>query len=199
VVVGGGPVGTRKARALIECGAAVIVVAPEVTDDLRELAARHTVTLLMTAFTPEHLDGAFLAIAATDDDTVNAAVARAARERGVLVNAAGDAGEETGYGDFTTMAVVRRGDLLIGITTGGAGPAVAARLQREMEERFGAEWGPYTALLGEMRREAKEKIADTQERTKALRRLAVADGVRARIAAGDADGAWEEARACLLR
>jgi precorrin-2 dehydrogenase/sirohydrochlorin ferrochelatase len=199
VVVGGGPVGARKAAALAECGAGVTVIAPEVSDSLRELAGHGTVTLLMTPFSPEHLDGAFLAIAATDDPAVNAAVLRAARERGVLVNAAADASDEMGHGDFTTMATLRRGDLLVGITTGGAGPAVAARLRRELEARFGPEWAPYITLLGEMRQEAKARIGDARRRAEALRRLAEADEIRARIAAGDADGAREEAQACLSR
>jgi precorrin-2 dehydrogenase/sirohydrochlorin ferrochelatase len=200
VIVGGGAVGARKARALADLGAAVTVVAPEITEDLRELAEREIVTLVMAMFVPEHLDGAFLAFAATGEAAVNAAVVRSARDRGILVNTAGAGGDETmGAGDFTTMAAVRRGDLVIGITTGGAGPALSARLRREMEAWFGPEWAPYVSLLGEVRRAAKGRIADARQRAEALRRLAEADGVRAKIAAGDADGAREEALACLSR
>jgi precorrin-2 dehydrogenase/sirohydrochlorin ferrochelatase len=199
VIVGGGAVGTRKAHALAACGAAVIVIAHEITDALGELAAGDTVTLMMTAFAPEHLDGAFLAIAATDDASVNAAVVRAARARGVLVNAAGAGGDEAGTGDFLTMATVRRGDLVVGITTGGAGPALATRLRQELEAQFGPEWAAYVALLGEIRQDAKARITDARARAEALRRLAATDGVRRKIAVGDTDGAREEALACLSR
>jgi hypothetical protein len=68
-----------------------------------------------------------------------------------------------------------------------------------MEARFGPEWGPYVGLLGEMRRAAKGRIPNARKRAEALRRLAEADGVRAKIAAGNADGAREEALACLSR
>lgn len=188
VVVGGGAVGERRARALIEAGAEVVVVAPEL---LHESGAAH----VAAPFHPDHLDGAFLVIAATDRPEVNAAVAAAARARGLPVSLAAPGGDEDS-GDFVTMAAVRRGDLLIAVTTGGAGPALAARLRRDLEAQFGPEWEPYIDLLREMRDMAKRQFAGEQ-RTTALRRLAASDAVRARLAAGDAEGARREALACL--
>ena len=124
------------------------------------------------------------------------AVAAAGRARGLLVNLAAPGGGDEA-GDFVTMATVRRGDLLLALTTGGAGPAVTARLRRELEEKFGGEWGAYVALLREMREAVKKRYASPEDRAEALRRLAAADGVRAKIAAGDPDGARREALACL--
>ena len=230
VVVGGGPVGERKARALAEAGANVIVVAPTLTSArlAEDVEAGH-VCHTAAAFAPEHLDGVFLAIAATDRPDVNAAVAQAARARGVLVNLAapveappapnsGGAGSgkpvalpvsgtpriggggglvADDFGDFVTMAAVRRGDLLVAITTGGAGPALAARLKRELEERFGPEWADFVTLLGSLRAEAKQTLPDETARTAALRRLAASDAVRERIACGDAPGARQLARELL--
>lgn len=195
VVVGGGAVAERKTRALLDCGAHVEVVAPALTaEGLTELVAAGRVRHVAAAFAPPHLDGeTLLAIAATDQPGVNAVIAQAARARGVLVNLAAPAatGEERGedVGDFGTMATIRRGDLLVALTTGGAGPALAARLRRELDQRFGPEWAAYVALLGEMRRHAKQTLADEPARTAALRRLAAADDVRERLARGDADGA----------
>jgi precorrin-2 dehydrogenase/sirohydrochlorin ferrochelatase len=197
VVVGGGAVGARKASALLDAGAAVTVVAPERGDAvLWELAAAGRVRHLEEMFAPHHLDDALLAVAATDSPAVNAAVADAARARGVLLNLAAPT-EDGSEGDFATMATVRRGDLLVAVTTGGAGPALSARLRRELDERFGAEWGPYVNLLGEMRARARTQYATERERTEALRRLADRATVRERLAAGDEAGARLEALACL--
>ncbi len=203
LVVGGGNVGTRRASSLVEAEAVVTVVAPEATGQIREWAAEGMLTFLAELFAPEHLDGAFLAIAATENPAVNAAVRDAAREKGVLLNLAAPATEaeeeESDLGDFATMATVRRGDLLLSVTTGGAGPALSARLRRELEARFGPEWGEYVALLGKMRQAAKAHIPDAKERTAALKRLAEDEGLFARVMGGDYGAAWEEGLECLLR
>src|SRR5205085_991699 len=128
VIVGGGAVGARKASALCDAGATVVVISPEVTEKVINAAENGLLTHIPQPFAPEHLNEAFLAVAATDSPAVNAAVRAAARERGILLNLAADASDKTGDatedpGDFATMATVRRGDLLLALTTGGAGPA----------------------------------------------------------------------------
>ena len=194
VVVGGGAVGGRKAAGLWEAGASVVVVAPELREaKLRELVAAGSVKYVEVPFMPTHLDHAFLAIAATDNARVNTAVAAAARARGVLLNHAADAEG----GDFATMATVRRGDLVVALTTGGAGPALTARLRRELDGQFGPEWAAYTALLGEMRTLAQQTLPDPQARTVALRRLAEREAVRELLARGETDAARQEALDCL--
>jgi precorrin-2 dehydrogenase/sirohydrochlorin ferrochelatase len=99
--------------------------------------------------------------------------------------------------DFMTMATIRRGDLLVAVTTGGAGPSLSARLRDELDARFGPEWEPYVSLLREMRERAKGTIPDSKRRAEALRRLAANDGIRQALAAGDPDSARQEALACL--
>ena len=194
VVVGGGAVGTRKMQALIAAGAEVWIIAPNVTSEVREAAG--TVTHVAASFSPEHLDKAFLVIAAANNAAVNASVAAAARERGVLLNIAGDAENETG--DFVTMATLRRGDLLIGVTTGGAGPAVTARVRRSLERLFTEDWAEYLAFMAEMREMAKTEIADAGERAARLRRLAEHPTLQTEIAAGNISAAREIALSCLL-
>lgn len=196
VVVGGGAVGARKARALSDAGADVLVIAPEAGDAVAAMAADGRVAYRSEPFSPDYLEGAFLVIAATDRPDVNQAVADAARAHGVLLNRAAD-GEGTDTGDFATMAAVRRGDLLLSVTTGGAGPALATRLRQWLEEQIGPEWEPYVDLLGAVRAVAKREIADPEARARALRRLAADESVREMIAAGNTAGAWEEAIACL--
>ena len=120
----------------------------------------------------------------------------AGQEQGSLVNIAGDALEESG--DFSTMAVIRRGDLTIALTTGGAGPALTARLRREMELYFGPEWIDYVELLRKMRERAKNEIPEPELRANALRKLVAMDSLREKIKAGEQDTAEEEALKCLL-
>lgn len=196
VVVGGGAVGTRKALALLEAGALVTVIAPEASETLRNAAAQGALKYQATEFSPELLSGAFLVIATTDSAEVNAAVATEARERGVLLNVAGSA-DGAGDGDFVTMAIVRRGDLLVALTTGGAGPAITARLRETLETLFGPEWSTYLELMAEMRETAKRTIPDPKKRAERLRELAARDDIRQNIAAGELDEARKEGLACL--
>ncbi|MGH7683347.1 MAG: hydroxymethylbilane synthase, partial [Vulcanimicrobiaceae bacterium] len=126
VVVGGGTVAERKVAALVEAGAAVRVVSPELTPALEHLRGRGEITWEARRFEPALLDGAALAFAATDDDAVNAAVVGAARQRSILVNDASNAER----GDFATPAVYRKGSLTVSVDTGGTAPAVS-KLVRE--------------------------------------------------------------------
>ncbi|GAB4454962.1 MAG: hypothetical protein OHK0029_10300 [Armatimonadaceae bacterium] len=201
VVVGGGSVGARKAGALWEAGAVVVVVAPEVTSSLRSRVEAKQIEWIAEPFAPTHLDGAFLVVAATDIPAVNAAVRDAAHEKGILLNLAAGTDEEgsADHGDYISMATVRRGELLLAVGTGGAGPALSARLRRKLEAAFGPEWADYVALLGKMREAAKAHIPDPTARTAALRRLAEDDGLFEQVMNGDSGAAWEEALECLLR
>ena len=191
VVVGGGVVGARKAAGLAEAGASVVMVAPMFSAEAQAVP----VLRIVEPFAPGHLDGAMLAIAATDNPAVNAAVFAAARARNVLVSLAapGD-GAETG--NFVGMAAVRRGDLTLAVA--GGTPSLTIRLRNELSERYGAEWEPLATLFGEIRRAAKARITDAGDRTRALRGLAAqTDRLLTLLAAGDAETAHQEAWACL--
>lgn len=141
VVAGGGAVARRKVEGLLAAGAKVLVVAPEAG----EMPAG--VTVERRAARLADLDDAALIMCATDDPAVNAALAREARRRGVPVNVADD----PDAGDFTVPAVVRRGPLQIGVSTGGSSPALARRLRDELAERVGEEYGEVAELLAGLR------------------------------------------------
>jgi precorrin-2 dehydrogenase/sirohydrochlorin ferrochelatase len=196
VVIGGGIVGVRKSVALLGAGAEVTVVAPEASPALLVLANDGHVTHIAEPFAPAHLEEAFLVIAATDRSEVNLAVADAARARGVLLNLAADT-DDAEDGDFAAMASVRRGDLVLGVTTGGAGPALTARIKQELETHYGLHWERYVALLNAMRSVAKRDIPDPEQRAKALRRLAASDTVRTCFTDGSGDP-YKEAMQCLF-
>ena len=198
VVVGGGPVGARRATGLADAGAAVIIVSPTVCPDVELVVGYGAAQHIAAEFAPAHLSGAFLVIAATDSPVVNAFIARTAADLCVLCNLAAP-GDDNGSGDFATLAAMRRGDLMFAVTTGGAGPALSAKLRRDLSDRYGAEWGAVVALMGKVRDAAKEALPDTESRTAAMRTLANnAERLAFLIEAGDTETAWKEAFACLI-
>ncbi len=131
VVVGGGSVGTRKALALVEAGAQVLVVSPEVTPELEAAERARELTVVRESYSAEHLGRSMLVVAATDSREVNARVAVDAHASGKLVNIT-DYPDE---GNFHTMAVHRSGDVTIAVSSGGV-PGAAARIRDAIAERF---------------------------------------------------------------
>ena len=132
LVVGGGAVGTRRAATLLAAGARVRVVAPELSDELRRLAASAPrLALEQRDFAVGDVADANLVIAATDDRAANAAVARAARALHRLVNVADAPGE----GDWVSAATHRAGAVTVGVTAGGV-PGAARRMRDALSARF---------------------------------------------------------------
>ncbi len=168
VVVGAGTIASQKLEGLLDCGAELSVVAPHATEAIQELARSGRVSWIQAEFGPAHLDGAFLAIAATGDPAVNEQVFQAARQRGVLCNAVDDP-ERC---DFFYPAVVRRGDLQIAISTAGKSPALAQRIRKELEEQFDASYGRWLDWLGSVRQLLFRREMDPGVRKQALHRIA---------------------------
>ena len=147
LVVGGGSVGERKIQDLLEAGARVTVVSPALTPILAARAARGEIRHLAGDFQEEQVAGMALVIGATDDQEVNARVSAAAQSRGIWVNIV----DQPDLCTFIVPAQVRRGELTLAISTGGASPALARKIREELELRFGPEYGPYLAMLQAVR------------------------------------------------
>lgn len=148
VVVGGGAVATRKVAALLDAGARVVVVAPEVSSEIEQVAQQsERLRLSREAYSPAHLDGAALAIAATSDRSVNASVARDAKARGMFVNVV-DAPEA---GNCVTPAVYRSGDILVAVSTGRV-PGAAARIRDRIAMVLDRRYADAVRTLTSMRR-----------------------------------------------
>jgi siroheme synthase-like protein len=190
LVVGGGAVAEGKSTQLVEAGARVTVVSPELTEGLRAAADRGEIFHLGGPFAEGDLNGAFLVISATDDRKVNEKVAKAARERGLLCNVV----DQPDLCDFITPALVTRGELQISVSTGGGSPTLTQRVKREVAALIGEEYGVLLELAAEMRAEAKERIADFERRKEALRAFVESDALDL-IRAGRRD----EARALASR
>lgn len=186
IVVGGGPVAERKARSLLEAGARVRVIAPEVTEDLEELARQGQVQLARRPWRPGDLGAAFLAVAATGDPATNRRVAMEAEDLGVLVNVV-DAPE---LGSFTSPAVLRRGDLMLAVATSGRAPGLAGAVRRRLERAFGPEWG----LLVEILAAVREQLPPAQNIS--LWDKLLGDDVLEAVRRGDREFVRERIQAC---
>jgi len=168
LVVGGGTIGEGKIAGLLEAGAQTIVVAPKVTERVKEWASAARITWLEHHFSPADLEGAFVVVAATSCPEVNDLVFREAGHRGILCNAV----DEPERCDFYYPAVLRRGQLQIAISTGGSSPALAQRLRKELDQQFSADYVPWLDELGETRRRLINTQGDASHRRQCLHRLA---------------------------
>lgn len=152
VIVGGGSVAERKAKALLEAGARVRIIAASPSAAVLGLAGERCIvdarSFLASDIAPNGTPGrTTLVVAATDRAEVNARVVDAARALGMLVNVADD----PGTGSFVTLATHRAGDLVVAVTAGGV-PGVAARVRDAIGSRFDARYAAAVSALARLRR-----------------------------------------------
>ena len=160
LVVGGGPVALRKAEWLIRAGARVRVAAPELCPALAERAARAELEHLAQPFTPAHLSGVAVAVAASDDREVNAAVSEAAQALGIPVNVV-DAPE---LSSFIFPAIIDRAPLIVAVSSAGAAPVLARRVRAQIEALLPARLGALARFLGERRAAVRRALAPAARR-----------------------------------
>lgn len=167
VVIGGGQVAARKVEGLLAAGAQVMVISPILIHELQTLADAGIVSFLPRAYQEGDLQGAYLAIAATDNVSVNHAVWAEAMKRGCLVNVVDDPEHST----FILPAVVQRGEMSVAISTGGGSPALARRLRERLGEMIGPEYGILTELMAELRPELIASFSPGKDRLQAALRV----------------------------
>ena len=151
VVIGGGAVAEQKVEGLLQVGAHVNVVSPDLTSKLASLVSQGRVRHIARPYQAGDLEGYVLAFVATDDYGVNAAVAEEGRERDVWVNAADD----PSHCDFILPSVLRRGELMVAVATGGSSPALSRVIREELEGYFTEDYAALAEIVGKVRRELK--------------------------------------------
>ena len=180
VVVGGGRVAARKVQSLLAAGARVRLVAPSLAPETIPLTQGGRVDYIARGFEPSDLEGACLAVSATDLEAVNRQVRDEADRRGLFVNVV----DVPSLCTMVVPAVLRRGDLTLAVSTGGASPAMARRLREGLEEQFGPEWGPYLKIMRALRAKLTALGRPAQENRPLF--FALADSpLLARVAARD--------------
>jgi precorrin-2 dehydrogenase/sirohydrochlorin ferrochelatase len=189
LVVGGGEVAERKVAALLDTGASIVVVSPEVTPRLASLANANLIDLHKRPYSKGDCNGAALVLSAIDDPQVSRAVFEEASNSEILVNTA----DQPALCDFIMPAVVRRGDLTIAISTGGTSPALAARLRGKFSRMLGPEYARLVTLLAEARPEIRRRIRAERDR-KALHYRILDSDIISCLKKNDTDAAQQRLR-----
>ncbi|RCX17571.1 precorrin-2 dehydrogenase [Anaerobacterium chartisolvens] len=167
VVVGGGNVAARKIEALMAFGPAITVVSPNAVNEIVQLADMRQIDLLLREYREDDLSEAFVAIAASDDEAVNESVYNSCVKRGIMVNTVDDPEKCT----FIFPAIVRRGDLVVGVSTSGRYPSMSKKVRQHVGASIPPYWGEAVDLLEPFRVRAKEEIKNEEKRKRALREI----------------------------
>lgn len=186
VIVGGGEAAERRVRQLRRYGADVTVISPDPGSALLAAEAEGELTIERRAYQRGNLAEAFLAVCVAEDPEVRRAVHGEAESSGRLLNVA----DEPGMCSFIVPAVVNRGPLQIAVSTGGLAPGLTKQLRREIAEKYGAVWGEYARLLGEVRAIVFEQVDDEEKRVAVLTTVAESD-LFERLEAGESPTAAE--------
>jgi precorrin-2 dehydrogenase / sirohydrochlorin ferrochelatase len=167
IVVGGGAVAERKVRNLLKAGAWVKVISPELTVSLSRLRDEKKIFHLSRSYRRKDLKGAVLAIAATNDRTINERVFREATADRIPVNVVDD----PAHSSFIVPSIVRKKDLLVAISTSGRSPALARLLRQKLEKEIGPEYPQFLNLLGRVRKKVLSLGLGQRENQRIFRRL----------------------------
>ncbi len=153
VIIGGGQVALRKVEGLLDAGAQVTVISPALHPDLEALVAAGRVRHIAREYSHGDLQGYLLAFVGTDDRSVNAAVAREGKQRGIWVNAVDDPANC----DFIMPGIVQRGDIILAVSTSAGSPAMARKLREDLEQFLTEEYALMLDLVAQVRRELSDR------------------------------------------
>lgn len=187
LIIGGGAVAERRVEVLLNAGAKVTVVSPRLTRPLHSWLVEGKLEHVAREYRPGDLSGFEIAFVATNDTEVSSVVAHEGRERDVWVNAADD----PPHCDFILPSVLRRGDLVVAVATGGKSPALSRAIKEELESYFTADYADLAQVAAEVRQELKQHSVNPSAEAW---REALGNGFRRLIA----EGRKEEARKHLI-
>ncbi|WP_281706278.1 siroheme synthase CysG, partial [Aeromonas taiwanensis] len=181
LLVGGGEVAERKARLLLDAGALLTVVAPELDPELAELAANGSIEWLAGEFAPQQLAGKWLVVAATDRREVNALVYQSANQARIFANVVDDPKRSS----FIMPSIIDRSPLMVAISSGGKAPVLARLLREKLEAMLPQHLGAVATFAGSLRDRVKARFATMGERRRFWERLLGADRLGQALARGD--------------
>ncbi len=187
LLVGGGAVAERKAHLLLDAGARLTVVAPELDPELAELAANGSIEWLAGEFAPAQLAGKWLVVAATDRREVNALVYQSANQAGIFANVVDDPKRSS----FIMPSIIDRSPLMVAISSGGKAPVLARLLREKLEALLPQHLGAVAAFAGSLRERVKARFASMGERRRFWERLLGADRLGQALARGDSASAHQ--------
>ena len=168
VVVGGGRVAERKVQGLLRAGARVKVISPQLTTKLIKLKEQGKILGALRKFRSMDLKNAYLAIAATNDHNINEKIYQQAEGQKIPVNVVDD----PKHSSFIVPSLVRKGDIILAISTSGKSPALARLLRQKLEKDIGFEYIYLGKFLGRLRTWLFSQKLDSKERQRILNLLA---------------------------
>ena len=169
VLIGGGKVAERKTIRLLRVGADVLVISPTLSLKLQTLKEKGRITHVPRPYECGDIKSAFLIIAATDSEETNRQIAEEAKKLDKLLNVV----DTPSLCSFIVPSVLSRGLLTIAISTGGASPALAKEIRRELQRLYGPEFSKHLKVLRDTRSKALKEITDKKERERFLKEVAV--------------------------
>ena len=170
IVIGGGKVAERKVENLLKVKAKIKVISPELTFKLKKLVEEGKIEWEKRKYQKGDLNSAWLVIAATNDPEVQKEIYKEAEERHIFCNVV-DVPELC---SFIVPSIIKRGPLIIAISTSGVSPAVARRLRETLEELIGEEYEFYLELMKNLREQILNSNLSPEEKEKKLQKLALA-------------------------
>lgn len=164
-IIGGGKVAYRKATNFLNFDKKVIVVSKEFIEEFEEI--KEKIEMIYDKYDEKYIEDSFIVIAATNDKKINHEIGVYCNQKGKLVNVVDD----KELSNFTVPSYVKRGELLLSVSTGGNSPSLSAKIKRELEEKYDESYEEYVELLGLARKKIIEENKDIKERRKKIKAL----------------------------
>ena len=164
-IVGGGKVAFRKCTNFLNFNKKVRIVSNEIIDEFNNI--KDKVEIIKDNYKEEYIKDSFLVIAATNNKMINEEIGIYCRQHGKLVNVV----DNQELCNFTVPSYVKRGDLLLSVSTGGKSPSLSARIRKELEVKYDDEYEEYVNLLGEAREKIIKNTCDAKEKRNKIREL----------------------------
>ncbi|MDY5213402.1 precorrin-2 dehydrogenase/sirohydrochlorin ferrochelatase family protein [Intestinibacter sp.] len=164
-IIGGGKVAYRKATNFLDFGKKVTVVSKEFIDEFDKI--KNEIDMIYDVYNEKYIQDSFVVVAATNNKDVNYKIGTYCNKNGKLVNVVDD----KELSNFTVPSYVKRGELLLSISTGGNSPSLSAKIKRELEETYDESYGEYIELLGLARKKIIKENKDIKERRKEIKTL----------------------------
>ena len=164
-IIGGGKVAYRKATNFLNFDKKVIVVSKEFIEEFEEI--KEKIEMIYDKYDEKYIKDSFIVIAATNDKKVNHEIGVYCNKKGKLVNVVDD----KELSNFTVPSYVKRGELLLSVSTGGNSPSLSSKIKQELEEIYDESYEEYVELLGLARKKIIEENKDIKERRKKIKAL----------------------------
>lgn len=165
IIIGGGKVAYRKCINFLAFNKKVRAISKDFIEEFEGL--KDCIDTIKDNYDEKYIKDAFVVVAATNNEDVNREIGLYCREHGKLVNVVDNAN----LSNFTVPSFVKRGDLLLSVSTGGKSPSLSSKIRKDLEEVYDESYEEYVSLLGEARKNIIKNTEDVKERRNKLNAL----------------------------